>query len=297
MTSVLPHFDAPAVAELVPFADAVSALRSAFASPLQHMDRLQTSVADGDFLVMGAALEAGEGEGNGHAVAGTKMVMVQPRNVGTSRPLIAGSYCLFDADRGCPIATMDGAALTNLRTPAASIVAALALSVEAPKTAVIVGRGTQGRAHERAFTEFFPSLERVVFVARGERIPSADHVVGATSAVEPFLSADMVKPGTHITLVGSYRPDMREVCADVVSASDIFIDEGRAARAEAGDLIQAEREGWSWDRLVGDLSDLASGRALRSSGEQITLVKSVGLAVQDLIVARLVAHRADLFER
>jgi ornithine cyclodeaminase/alanine dehydrogenase-like protein (mu-crystallin family) len=123
----LPHFDAAAIAELVSLADTVGALRSAFAQPLHHVERVNNAVAGGDYITMNATLEASleaslearSGDGNEHAVAGTKILMVQPRNAGTERPLISGSYCLFDADRGCPLATMDGAALTNLRTPAA----------------------------------------------------------------------------------------------------------------------------------------------------------------------------------
>ncbi len=88
---------------------------------------------------------------------------------------------------------------------------------------------------------------------------------------------------------------MREVDASVVKDSAVFVDDGAAARAEAGDLIQATGEGWSWESVRGDLADIAARRAGRSSESEVTLFKSVGLAIEDLVVARLVAHRAGLF--
>lgn len=292
-----PHFTADAIRELVSFGDAVEALQVAFAGPvLHHLDRVHTRVAGADFLMMGATLEAGVGEGGAHPVAGTKLVMVQPNNVGTQRPLIQGSYVLFDAQQGRPIATMDGAALTNLRTPAISMVAARVLGRPNPQTAVVIGRGVQGRAHVEALQATFPSLIEVTLVGRGETIPHADHVVGATSSVEPWLRFDMLRPGTHVSLVGAFRPDMREVDASVIKNCAVFVDEANAARAEAGDLIQATSEGWSWDSVRGDLADVAAHRSGRRSDSEVTLFKSVGLAIEDLVVARLVAHRAGLFD-
>jgi ornithine cyclodeaminase/alanine dehydrogenase-like protein (mu-crystallin family) len=292
---MIPHFTADAISELVSFPDAVDALESAFTGSLTHIDRVHAQIGGGDFLMMGATLDAGEGEGGAHPVAGTKLVMVQPKNIGTERPLIQGSYVLFDAFRGCPIATMDGAALTNLRTPAITMVAARLLGRPKPKTAVVVGRGVQGKAHVAALHSTFPSLDEVTMIGRAEAVGPADHVIGATSSVEPWLRLDMIHPGTHVSLVGAYRPDMREVGSDVVIGSAVFVDDGVAARAEAGDLILATGEGWAWDRMRGDLSDVVSGRAARHSDEEITLFKSVGLAIEDLVVARLVAHRAGLF--
>ena len=290
-----PHFTADAISELVSFPDAVDALAAAFAGPLRHIDRVHAQIGGGDFLMMGATLDAGDGEGGEHRVAGTKLVMVQPRNIGTERPLIQGSYVLFDALRGCPIATMDGAALTNLRTPAITMVAARVLGRRNPQTAVVVGRGVQGKAHVAALRSTFASLTDITMVGRGEAIGQADHVIGATSSVEPWLRLDTIRPGTHVSLVGAYRPDMREVGTDVVVGSAVFFDDAAAARAEAGDLIQATNEGWSWDRARGDLADVVSGRATRRNDDEITLFKSVGLAIEDLVVARLVAHRAGLF--
>ena len=102
-------------------------------------------------------------------------------------------------------------------------------------------------------------------------------VRGDPSGRRPVRARPTFGPGTHINLVGSYRLDLREVGADLVAASTVAVDDVAAARAEAGDLHLAVEEGvWSWDRIAGDLTDLASGRLRRTSADEITLFKSVG---------------------
>ncbi len=104
-----------------------------------------------------------------------------------------------------------------------------------------------------------------------------------------------MRPGTHINLVGSYRLDLREVSSDLVAGSTVAVDDIAAARAEAGDLHLAVEEGaWAWDRVAGDLTDLSAGRLRRTSPTEITLFKSVGLAVQDLAIAQRAAAAAGI---
>ena len=119
----------------------------------------------------------------------------------------------------------------------------------------------------------------------------------ATRADTALFGLADVRPGTHVNLVGSYRLDLREVAADLVAASTVAVDDLAAAQAEAGDLHLAVEEGvWSWDRIAGDLTDLASGRLRRTSDDEITLFKSVGLAVQDLAIAQRAAAAAGILE-
>jgi ornithine cyclodeaminase len=108
------------------------------------------------------------------------------------------------------------------------------------------------------------------------------------------VTADMLRRGAHINAVGAYRPDMRELAGDVIRHSTVVVDEIGAAHDEAGDPILAADEGWSWDRVAGDLADICSGRVERRSGAEITLFKSVGLAFEDLVIARLVAQATNL---
>ena len=100
-----------------------------------------------------------------------------------------------------------------------------------------------------------------------------------------------------MNLVGSYRLDLREVAADLVAVSTVAVDDIAAAKAEAGDLHLAVEEGaWGWDRIAGDLTDLATGRLHRKDDSEITVFKSVGLAVQDLAIAQRAAAAAGILE-
>jgi ornithine cyclodeaminase len=126
---------------------------------------------------------------------------------------------------------------------------------------------------------------------------ACDIVCAATRADTALFGLGDVRPGTHVNLVGSYRLDLREVASDLVAASTVAVDDLAAAQAEAGDLHLAVVEGvWAWERIAGDLVDLASGRLRRTSDAEITLFKSVGLAVQDLAIAQRAAAAAGILE-
>lgn len=287
MSGALPYLDADRIRALVPMADAVTALRAAFAGTLGHRHREQVPVAGGDLLVMPAT------DGS---FAGVKLVTVQPANAGTGRPLIQGVYVLIDGRSGSPVALLDGAALTRLRTPAASAVATDALAVADARVLAVYGTGVQGRGHVEAVRVVRPSIERVVWCGRDDPYPADAHVVcTCTTSPVPLFDGRLVRPGTHLNVVGSYTLDRREVDAAVVARATVVVDERDAAMAEAGDLALAAAEGaWSWSQVSGDLHDVSSGRVGRRSDDEITLFKSVGLAAQDLVVARLAAERAGL---
>ena len=94
----------------------------------------------------------------------------------------------------------------------------------------------------------------------------------------------MVRPGTHLSAVGSYRTDMRELATDLIATSTVYVDDIDAAHHEAGELALADadpEDGWHWDRVAGDLAQLVSGKLTRRSRQEITLLNNVGLAVQD----------------
>jgi len=184
----------------------------------------------------------------------------------------------------------------------------------------IIGTGPQAVAHVHAMRVVRPDIDSVVvagrtpehvsrvvheLVAAGENVTSGtyadaaacDIVCSATRSNAALFGRSDVRPGTHINLVGSYRPDLREVAADLVAASTVAVDDISAAKAEAGDLALAVDEGvWRWDRIAGDLTDLAAGRLRRTSDDEITLFKSVGLAVQDLAIAQRAASAAGIIE-
>jgi ornithine cyclodeaminase/alanine dehydrogenase-like protein (mu-crystallin family) len=284
----LPYLDAGSIRELVPMADAIAALRRHFAGTSVHLPRERIPVAGGDLLVMPAT------DG---ALAGVKLVTVQPANAGTGRPLIQGLYVLIDGRTGAPVAMVDGAALTRLRTPAASAVVTDAMAVEDVRVLAVYGAGPQAEGHVEAMRIVRPSIEVVATVGRGGAFPvDAGIICCCTSSAGPLFAGHEVQPGTHLNVVGSYTTDRREVDLDTVRRSTVVVDDLAAAHEEAGDLVLAATEGWSWDHLAGDLHDVASGRLHRRDDAEITLFKSVGLAVQDLVVARLAAERAGLLE-
>jgi len=311
MQNSLPFIDAEELFRLIPLPDALAALRTCFAASPSHVDRVQSRAGGGEFLVMPAA--AGD-------AAGVKLVGIQPANPARGKPIIQGVYVLFDMRVGEPVALLDGAALTTLRTPMISALATDALARTDVRSLGIIGTGPQAIAHVRAMRVVRPDIEHVVVAGRtaehvakvvdeltgaGESAASGryvdaaacDVVCSATRSNESLFGLGDVRPGTHMNLVGSYRLDLREVAADLVAASTVAVDDVSAAKAEAGDLALAVDEGaWSWDRIAGDLTDLASGRLRRTSDDEITIFKSVGLAVQDLAIAQRAAVAAGIIE-
>ncbi len=283
--SGLPHLDATAIMDLVPFADAVAVLREVFTVRHPMVERTAVAVAGGDLLVMPAALDG---------MAGVKTVMVQPANAGRGEPVIQGSYLLVDAVRGRPVATLDGAALTLLRTPAASALATRALAVPDAKTCVIIGTGPQGQAHVLAMRWAVPALQTITVVRRAvaleELVGTARIICTCTSSPTPLFDGRLVAAGTHVNAIGAYHRDRRELDSELMNRSSIVVDDRSAARAEAGDIMLAD----AWAAVIGDLNDVVCGRATRTSADEITVFKSVGVAIEDLAVARLAAQRAGL---
>jgi ornithine cyclodeaminase len=311
MQSTLPYIDAAELFRLVPLTEALEALRDCFVNRPSHVDRVHASVGGAEFLVMPAA--AGD-------AAGVKLVGIQPSNPARGLPIIQGVYVLFDMRIGQPVALLDGAALTTLRTPMISALATDALARRDVRSLGIIGTGPQAVAHVEAMRVVRPDIDRIVvagrtdahvqrvvdeLVAVGETATvgsyadaaACDIVCAGTRSDAPLFGLADVQAGAHINLVGSYRLDLREVSADLIAAATITVDDLAAAKAEAGDLHLAVAEGmWSWDQVAGDLTDLASGRLARTSYAEITLFKSVGLAVQDLVIAERAATLAGILE-
>ena len=311
MQSTLPYIDAAELFRLVSLTDALEALREVFASAPHHVDRVHSTAGGGEFLVMPAA--AGD-------AAGVKLVGIQPDNPARGLPIIQGVYVLFDMRIGQPVALLDGAALTTLRTPMISALASDALARHDVRSLGIIGTGPQAIAHVQAMRVVRPAIDEIVVAGRtSEHVAGVvDQLVAAGESARPGSYADAaacdivcsatradtalfgladVKAGAHVNLVGSYRLDLREVAGDLVAASTVAVDDVAAAKAEAGDLHLAVQEGvWAWDRIAGDLTDLASGRLTRTSYAEITLFKSVGLAVQDLAIAQRAAAAAGIME-
>lgn len=289
----LPHIDANTLGSLLSMADAIDALRTAFAEPMTHVERLAIHAGTADLLVMPAV--------HGR-FAGVKSIVVQPANAGTALPVIGGSYVLLDIQNATPLATFDGAALTGLRTPAISAIAADVLSPADVRSAAILGTGPQGVGHAAALQVIRPGIITALIgrnrtAAENQIIKAADVVITCTSSAIPVVTAADVRQDATVIAVGSYRPERAELAPDLVIGSEVWVDDRSASRAEAGDLHRAADAGWSWDDVRGDLHELllrgaASGPAADGPGRAGRAVfKSVGLAAQDLIIASLAFSR------
>ena len=310
---MIPFVAADQVRAALPYPALMDALRVAFAEadqaqvPRRHAHPLP---GDATLLLMPAW--------RARRQLGIKLVTVTPSNRERDLPTVHALYVLSDTDTGAPLAIIDGEALTLRRTAAVSALASRFLSRADSRSMLMVGTGrlapemVVAHCHAR-------DIERVMVWGRSERkaqetierikqagLPDhvsidtelvlaaacagADIICCATTSTEPLLRAEWVKPGTHIDLVGGFRPNMREADDTLMSMTALFVDTLEGALAEAGDLVQPIQAGLlQATDIRADLSALArASHPGRQSPEQITLFKSVGSALADLAAAGLV---------
>jgi len=232
---------------------------------------------------------------------GAKLVTFYPGNRGM--PTHHALIVLFDPATGAPSAVMDGRLITELRTAAASAVATRALSRPDASTLGILGSGVQAGSHLEALrlvrpirevrvwspnhARAFADRHKVTAAASAEAaVRGADIIVVATSSITPVLEGKWISEGAHINAVGATRPDWREVDDTTLSRARLFVDSRAASEMESGDVIAA-------GRIEGEIGEVLGGtREGRRSPDEITLFKSVGLAVEDVVSAELVYSRA-----
>ncbi|MEL6864025.1 MAG: ornithine cyclodeaminase family protein [Bacteroidota bacterium] len=251
---------------------------------------------------------------------GVKLATVSPENSQLNLPAINGVYLLFDTQTGAPIAQIEAKTLTTYRTAAASALAATYLAAPNSQTLLMMGTGAMApqliRAHaavrpiERVFvwgrrkekamalvqtlSKQYPwTLEVVDDLAQA--IPQADIISCATLSETPILQGKYLRPGQHIDLVGSYKPNMREADDALVQKARVFLDTREGASRESGDIALPLQSGLlTTDDLLADLFDLCRGKHPgRQRERDITLFKSVGHALEDLAAAKLVYSRIN----
>ena len=228
---------------------------------------------------------------------GAKLVTFYPNNRGlpTHHALIA----LFDPETGAPLAVMDGRLITELRTAAVSAVATRLLARPESSVLGILGSGVQARSHlaalrlVRTFREvrvwsprnagtFAAQLGLTAVNSAEQAVRGADVVVVATSSQVPVLFGAWLTPGVHVNAVGATRPTWRELDDEALARGRLFVDSREAASLESGDVRAAVQS-------VTELGEvLAGARPGRGTSDEITLFKSVGLAVEDVAAAALV---------
>ncbi len=304
------------VATALPMPEAIEAMRQAFAElaqgDVQSPQRLALTTPQGTSLFMPAYLPQSQ------ALA-QKIVSVFPGNPARGLPTIHGLVIVLDPTTGQPQALLEGGTLTAIRTGAASGLATDLLARSDARIMAMIGAGGQAYHQIQAVLAVRPITEVRIASKGGERaarlaerlqaegvparamdvrdaVRGADIISTATDSTTPvFLDAD-VKPGAHINLIGAYTREMQEAPASTILRARVFVDDVMAAAHEAGDLIKPIRAGlYSMDDLAGTLGDLVLGRVPgRQSDEEITIFKSVGLAVQDAAAAARALARAEV---
>ena len=250
-----------------------------------------------------------------HQMMGVKLVSVWPENNAKGESAVSAVYVVISCLDGRPLAVLDGTELILRRTAAAAALAAKRLARENSETLAVLGTGSLSVPLVQAHTDTmrlknvlvwgrqFHKTQRVVkqlkelgieVRAMGdleETLALSDVVAVATTATEPFLKADWVKPGTHISLVGAFTPQMAEAEPVLMARSQLFADCRASVLEKGGEVFQAIKQGLVLDSdIIADLAELTaqSDRNWRHDGQAITVFKSVGFALLDLIAAEVV---------
>lgn len=316
------------LARVCGYADIVDVLRNAFqrefASPTRHVHTLPGHGATDPVFLLMPAWTQDQPDADNRAYAGLKTVMVQPDNSARNLPTVQAGYQLFDGQTGEMLALIDGGELTVRRTACASALAADYLARSDAKTLVLVGAGALAPHLARAHAAVRPISNIIIYNRSGEKaenlanqlgkegfkatsssdlrsaVQQADIISCATTSKEPVVMGDWLRPGVHLDLVGAFSPDMRETDGECVKASQVFVDTYDGASKEAGDLLQAEAEGFfRLADIKADLKQLTRGQHPgRSDLSDITLFKSCGAALEDLATAifaynRMMTRKAD----
>jgi ornithine cyclodeaminase len=292
---------------LLPMTAAIDALEAAFQGSELPQAPLRTHLhaGEGELLVMPAIGDAG---------IGVKLVTLNPQNPGRGFPFIHAVYVLFAPGSMEPLAVIDGQALTALRTAAVSGLATRYLARPDAERLVIFGAGVQAHSHLLAMravravwlltvvsrtpakaqelVDRARALDMEASIGTPEAVARADLVCTCTTSPEPLFDGATLKAGAHVNAVGSYQPHTRELDDNAVGRAKLVVETREAAMAEAGDILipmQAGRIGPS--AVCADLAEVVKGKAVRTSPEDVTIFKSVGVAFEDLVVARAAADR------
>ncbi len=315
-TLVLSHAQ---VLELLPIKECIAVMREALIAlaageahqPLRTI--IRPPDASGVMGLMPAYISGGR------AAFGLKAICVFPGNPAKGKDAHQGAVLLFSAETGDLLAIMNASAITAIRTASVSAVATDLLARLDACNLAIIGSGVQARSHlvamsqvriikrcriasrhienARRFSEemgpdFSFRLEPVETV--DEALEGADLIVTATTAVEPIVRRECLLAGAHLNVVGSSTPNAREVDSETMAAASLFVDRRESTINEAGDYLFAVRDGVIGpDHIRAEIGEVLRGdKPGRTSREEITLFKSLGLAVEDLFAAEYVYRKA-----
>ena len=310
------------IKSLISMSDAIDLVKNAFHElregravvPLRSS--IEVSPGSATLLLMPAYMP-------GLSALGFKAVSIFQENGRRGLPTANAMVCMIDPETGVPVALLNGAYLTALRTGAVSGASAQLMAREGARNLVVIGAGTQGvtqaaavcavrdiekitvvyrreaswGAYRDAIAEDWPELSDRLFGTddAGAAVREADIVCLATTSKTPVFEDAWVKEGTHVSGVGSFTPQMQEAPPDFVARARVILDMKEHALEEAGDLIIPLREGViSEDHIIGELGDVVAGSVVpRETDADVTFFKSVGNAVQDMAVANAAVLRAQ----
>ena len=250
---------------------------------------------------------------------GMKVVTYFPENPRQGLPIILATVFLFSTESGKLLAVMDGTYITAIRTACISAVATRALANPETPVLGVLGAGVQARAQIRTLCavrkieeiKVYDVLEKSVQSLKEQLEPdlgikieavktpeqavrNADLLVTVTTAKEPIIRVDWLKPGIHINAIGSHRPDLREIDGATMRRAKVVVDSREAVMAECGDVLLAIKEGAIGEEHIhAEIGEVLAGKKTgRTSAGEITLYKAVGIAIQDVATAKLVYQTA-----
>ena len=305
------------IIDLVPMPDAIVA-----------MDRAFSDFSNGKFIVPNRiSMEIGNKNATvlimpAYRTKGkyftTKVVTVFQKTIADRSSIISSSVIVFDSSNGDMVATMDGESITSLRTGATSGLATKLLAKKNATALAIFGTGVQAHTQLEAIINSRPVNKIFVFGRKLDSIEkfsshisdtyslssspgtfndlnTVDIICTATPSTESLFEHKHLKPGVHINAIGSFKPFMREIPNDTIADAKVVVDSLTACKKEAGDLILASKEtNWSFDDIVSEIGQIANGDTSgRINDNDITIFKSVGLGLQDLVIAELVLDRIN----
>jgi len=304
----------------LPMKDAVEAMKDAFRElsagrvKMPTRTHIDISTHDGTALFMPSYADC-------FGKICVKVVNIFPANPKRGLPSIQGVVCLLDGETGSPLAILNGTYLTALRTGAASGAATDLLARSNADTVAIIGAGIQGCMQLEAmcavrpikkvwvydiaeevavkFTEKMSAalaIEILVTKSSRDALRCADIICTATVSSTPVFDDEEIAPGVHINAVGSYKPEVQEIPQKTVRRSLLIVDHRESALQEAGDLLIPIKGGYMQKTHIhAELGEIISGKVIgRTSDQDVTLFKSVGIAVQDLAVATLVLEKTEM---
>ena len=309
------------IRKALPIKTAITGMKSAYAAfcegsaqvPLRM--QLPVTAHDGNCIVMPSLVS----DGINDALA-VKTVSVFPNNPEKNLPTIHATVLVLEVNSGRPVAMLEGGSLTAIRTGAASGAATDLLARSDSKTAAIFGAGVQAHTqleaicavrqieevwiydidigqvnafieHVKLTRHQFPTIK--IAISPEEAIESADIICTATTSKYPVFPDKAIKSGTHINAVGAFTLDMAKIPFETLARSRVYVDSTAAVLAESGEILNAINLKKLFPDELTEIGDLVLGKTSgRKSSEEITVFKSVGIAVQDAIAARLAIKNA-----